>query len=345
VDTRPVNILSLCSGGAGLDLGVELACPGARVVCYVEREAFACAYLVEAMQAGCLDEAPIWTDLRTFDCGPWRGKVDIVTAGYPCQPFSVAGKRRGKDDPRHLWPEVLRIIRDVGPRYALLENVAGHVILGLDEVIGDLSKIGYGAVWRTVRADAVGATHRRERLFILAYREDTNGRAGIAAVEGKARCRRREPAMDGAELADADHNAAGDDAGQSGRRDARQPVEKLADCPRTGLEGWPDDTDAARREEPAGPVGHRGAAVPLFPPGPADLTAWRRILAERPDLAPAVEPGVRDVADGLAAARIDRLRLLGNGVVPLQAAYALRTLATAAGLTLQPPTEGDVTDG
>lgn len=113
VAPRPLDILSLCSGGAGLDLGVELAVPGSRVVCFVEREVYAAAVLAARMEDASLPPAPIWSDLRTFDGKPWRGVVDCVTAGYPCQPFSLAGKRLGEKDPRHLWPEVARIIMTV----------------------------------------------------------------------------------------------------------------------------------------------------------------------------------------------------------------------------------------
>ena len=90
-----LTVLSLCSGGGGLDMGFRLAVPGARTLCYVEREAFGCERLVAAMQAGQLDDAPLWSDLSTFDGRPWRGSVDCVIGGYPCQDFSVAGKRAG----------------------------------------------------------------------------------------------------------------------------------------------------------------------------------------------------------------------------------------------------------
>jgi DNA (cytosine-5)-methyltransferase 1 len=100
--------LSLCSGAGGLDLRLHLALPEYRTVGHVERDAYAAAILVARMEDAALDPAPVWDDVATFDCRPWRGAVDIVTAGYPCQPFSVAVKRRGADDPRHLWPHAAR---------------------------------------------------------------------------------------------------------------------------------------------------------------------------------------------------------------------------------------------
>ena len=135
--------LSLCSGAGGLDLGLHLALPGYRAVGHVERETFAAATLVARMEDASLDQSVVWDDVGTFDGRPWRGAVDIITAGYPCQPFSVAGKRRGADDPRHLWPHVARIIAEVEPPFVFLENVAHHLRLGFPEVASGLVGMGY----------------------------------------------------------------------------------------------------------------------------------------------------------------------------------------------------------
>ena len=134
--------LSLCSGAGGIDLGLAIAIPGYRAVGHVERETFAAATLVARMEDASLDHAVVWDDVATFDGRPWRGAVDIVTAGYPCQPFSVAGKRRGADDPRHLWPHVARIIGEVEPPFVFLENVAHHLRLGFPEVAAGLVGMG-----------------------------------------------------------------------------------------------------------------------------------------------------------------------------------------------------------
>lgn len=165
-----MNVLSLCAGVGGLDLGVELATGGdARTVCFVEREAHAAAVLVSRMEEALLAPAAVWSDLTTFDGREWRGVVDLVVAGYPCQPFSTAGKRAGVDDPRHLWPHVARIIRECGAGLVLLENVPGHLSLGFDAVCGDLQGMGYRVAAGVFSAAEVGSSHRRERLFILAY--------------------------------------------------------------------------------------------------------------------------------------------------------------------------------
>ena len=201
--------ISLCSGIGGLDLGVN-AVFGSRTVCYVEREAYAAALLVARMEDQALDPAPIWDDLKTFDGKPWRGRVDILHAGYPCQPFSQAGNREGKADPRHLWPDVARIIGEVAPRVVVLENVRGHVSLGLREVLEDLHGLGFDAEWGVYRASDAGAPHRRERVFILAYRRgercgwgtEQHMRAGSECQEGEQGQHANRHDMEGGTLAD-----------------------------------------------------------------------------------------------------------------------------------------------
>ena len=169
MDSHTFRILSLCSGVGGIELGFKLAAPSARTIGYIENEAFACAILKARMQDKALDEAPIWTDLKTFDGKPWRGKVDCLTGGYPCQPFSVAGRKLGEKDPRHLWPEIKRLIGEIEPPICFFENVGGHLRLGFEQVANDLSELGYKVKAGLFTAQEVGAPHKRERLFILAY--------------------------------------------------------------------------------------------------------------------------------------------------------------------------------
>jgi DNA (cytosine-5)-methyltransferase 1 len=273
--------LSLCSGAGGLDLGLVLAIPGYRAVGYVERDAFAAATLVARMEDTSLDCAPVWDDVATFDGRPWRGAVDIVTAGYPCQPFSVAGRRRGADDPRHLWPHVARIIAEVEPPFVFLENVAHHLRLGFPEVASGLVGIGYRLAAGLFTAAEVGAPHKRERLFILAIREG----------DGEA-----DPA-----------------------RLLRNPVERPEP---NGESVALDDADSAGSQGRGDDIGEHAGERSAWPPGPRDADGWERYLRCSPD----TEPAVRRGADGLAH-RVDRLRLCGNGVVPLVAAHAMRTLA------------------
>ena len=171
--TQTVTHVSLCAGYGGIDLGLKRAVPNLRTVAFSEIEAFACANLVAKMEAGHLDAAPIWTDLKTFPWGQFHGKVHILSGGYPCQPFSAAGKRLGTDDPRHLWPFIADGIRVMRPQFCFFENVEGHISLGLREVIGDLESLGYAATWGLFSAAEVGAPHQRKRIFILAHRKGT----------------------------------------------------------------------------------------------------------------------------------------------------------------------------
>jgi DNA (cytosine-5)-methyltransferase 1 len=116
---NPEHIVSLCTGAGGLDLAVRIALRNVRVVVYVEREAFACDLLVTQMEEARMDAAPIWTDLRTFDGKQFRGVVSGVIGGYPCQPISLAGARRGTADDRWLWPDVARIVRECEPDWCV----------------------------------------------------------------------------------------------------------------------------------------------------------------------------------------------------------------------------------
>ena len=167
--TKTITHLGLCAGYGGIELGLHRVIRNLRTVALCEIEAFACANLVSKMEAGLLDAAPIWTNLKSFPWAEFRGRVDILTGGYPCQPFSAAGKRLGTDDPRHLWPFIADGIRILRPKLCFFENVEGHISLGLREVIGELESIGYKTAWGIFSAAEVGAPHQRKRVFILAY--------------------------------------------------------------------------------------------------------------------------------------------------------------------------------
>lgn len=151
----------LCTGYGGLDMAAE-AYFNAETVWTCEFDKYASKVIEQRIGK------PNHGDLKTTDWAEVE-PIDILTAGYPCQPFSHAGLRKGADDERHLWPYIKEIIRTLRPSYVILENVRGHFGLGFREVLGNLTDIGYDARWRLIRASDVGAPHRRERLFILAY--------------------------------------------------------------------------------------------------------------------------------------------------------------------------------
>lgn len=194
--TQKLTHIGLCAGYGGIELGLKRVIQTLRTVALCEIEAFACANLVAKMEAGLMDPAPIWSDLKTFPWAEFRDRVDILTGGYPCQPFSAAGQRRGTDDPRHLWPWIADGIRAMRPRVCFFENVEGHITLGLSTVISDLEEMGYRATWGIFSAseclDASGRTapHQRKRVFVMAVAGGIGSAAGIsgslAGNEGKS---------------------------------------------------------------------------------------------------------------------------------------------------------------
>jgi len=181
VDTaKTITHVGLCAGYGGIELGLKRVLPTLRSVALCEIEAFAIANLVAKMEAGLMDAAPVWTDLKTFPWAEFRDRVDLLTGGYPCQPFSAAGKRAGKDDPRHLWPWIADGVAAMRPRVCFFENVEGHITLGLREVIADLESLGYQTTWGIFSASECGAPSQRKRVFVLAHCES----AGLEGYDG-----------------------------------------------------------------------------------------------------------------------------------------------------------------
>lgn len=363
---RPWNIASLCAGVGGLDLGIRIAEPGAHGVVFVEREAAAAAVLVARMEAGDIAPAPVWSDLATFDARPWRGVVDCVTSGDPCQPNSVAGKRGGADDERFLIDQVLRVVAECRPDRLFRENVPGNADGQLAALIPTLEGLGYRCAVGLFSAAEVGASHRRERLFVMADRAGEPG--WLHEGQGRSCGRAADAGGRGGPMDDAqcpewralghscgDHGPNGDaqrpeGADRVGTSDAAVADPGNPRSPRAGCDTQSGGTVVqfgdhgaasladARRARPQG-CEQRGARHDqwdgadahgsvtelrgpcLFAPGPAD-PRWPAILADAPQL----EPAVRRVADGMAN-RVDRLRACGNGVVPLVAAFAWRSLA------------------
>lgn len=252
------RVLSLCSGYGGLDLAVRRVFPTARTVCYVEREVSCVRVLAARMEDGSLDPAPVWDDVSTFDPEPWAGAVDLVVAGFPCQPHSVAGKREGiKDDRWPVWDDVIRIARGCSARSIFLENVPGLLTssggASIGKVKSDLEYAGFSRCADiVVSAGSVGAHFGGARWFCL-----------------------------------------GTTDGDGLPREFRQ---------------WTENRDKRRQ----------GANLVQ--------TARRAFATDMP-----AAPCIFGVADGVAERMDtrDRIRLLGNGVVPLQAAIALQALMEA----------------
>lgn len=166
-----MNELALFAGGGGGIWGSLLL--GHTTVCAVEIVAANRRILLQRQLDGMFPRFPIWDDVRTFDGKPWRGRVDIVSGGFPCQDISCAGKGTGLDGDRSgLWSEMARIIGEVRPRYAFIENSPMLVVRGLDRVLADLAAMGFDAEWGIIGASAIGGTQHRERIWILANAND-----------------------------------------------------------------------------------------------------------------------------------------------------------------------------
>jgi len=288
-----MNELALFAGAGGGILGGQLL--GWRTVCAVECEPYAASVLAARQNDGLLAPFPIWDDVRTFDGKPWRGIVDVVAGGFPCQDISLAGTGKGLDGERSgLWGEMARIIDEVRPRFAFVENSPALTSRGLGRVLGDLAEMGFDAKWGVLGASAVGALHRRERIWIVAY---ANGVRKLQPQGGK--CNKRGRVGDGgSDVPNADsHQHQSEPHARSGQGQAK------------GKQELPSDTNGEGLEKRQGQRGDDGAELSAI----IGADWW------------AVEPAVGRVADGVAA-RVDRLKAIGNGQVPQCAAYAWRCL-------------------
>ena len=181
-NTKELTHISLCAGYGGIDIGLKRAVGAIRTVAFSEIEAYAVANLVAKIEKGLLDKAPIWSDLKTFPWQDFYKKVDVLSGGFPCQPFSTAGRRGGDEDPRHLFPYIIKGIKQLGrPPIVFFENVEGIISSkikaeGWSDPIGtpvllhvlrELEKVGYKTTAGVFSAVEVGATHQRKRVFIL----------------------------------------------------------------------------------------------------------------------------------------------------------------------------------
>jgi len=187
-----LNELALFAGAGGGILGGKLL--GWRTVCAVEWEAYPASVLLARQNDGILPPFPIWDDVQTFDGKPWRGIVDVVSGGFPCQDISAAGKGAGIDGERSgMWKEMARIISEVRPQYVFVENSPMLTSRGLGTVLGDLSTLGYDAEWGVISAADVGANHLRERIWIVAHTKSARISTNIGGIRsGIERIGRRQ---------------------------------------------------------------------------------------------------------------------------------------------------------
>ena len=331
MDTTTITHVSLCTGYAGIDLGLKRVIPGLRTIAYSEIEAYACANLVKKIENGQLDAAPIWTDIKTFPYASFHNKVHILSGGYPCQPFSNAGKRSGTDDARHLWPYIADGVRAIKPSVCFFENVEGHITLGLREVIGELEQIGYDTAWGIFSANEVGAPHQRKRIFILGYAKHLRHITSEITARIDERIQTQTQSYYAEQSQRSDSSGARQEllAYAQGEQ-SREPAEWQG---RQDISGSSKETELAfsESERVQGLRTSRIKEPHTYVQQKVSLCSnnWPARPGEQQfDWEPprTVKSKLGRNPNG-SSNRVDRLRLLGNGVVPATAALAFVTLA------------------
>jgi DNA (cytosine-5)-methyltransferase 1 len=325
-----LTVGSLFSGIGGLDLGLERA--GMNVIWQSEIDPYACCVLSkhwpEVVNHGNIKEIN-WQEVE---------RPDVICGGYPCQPFSTAGKRRGEEDPRHLWPWVRTAISELRPRYAILENVRGHLSMGGLSVIGELASIGYDAEWRIVSAASVGANHRRDRVIIVAYPQSQCGNGLIDNARDSEQSESTTQFGDSGRsqaMADSD-NARGGTSRSGTNRNGTQEVQEWQHEPQSWLSGCSTnvaDTDSTpRQQQQERQVQESNIGGCSTGQGNLAYASSKRCMDTFSAIFPTngrfpsfaepaergwwtTEPDMGRVAHGVPK-RVDRLRGLGNAVVP-----------------------------
>ena len=307
-----MNELALFAGAGGGILGGHLL--GWRTICAVEWDAYAASVLCARQNDGVLPPFPIWDDVQTFDGRPWRGRVDVISGGFPCQDISAAGKGAGiTGDRSGMWFHMARIVGEVRPEYVFVENSPMLTSRGLGTVLGDLAALGYDARWGVLGAADVGAPHQRDRIWIVAHANsmrELQPERGIGEQRGRPGDSSGEMAdsmRDGLQRFGADGDATGSLGLRSGTgSDQKQylspevaDTENAGNVRRDGILGIVEEEYNNRRSQSHG------------------CGEWWT-----------AEPDVGRVVNGLAA-RVDRLKAIGNGQVPAVAATAWRILTDA----------------
>lgn len=343
---RP-RTLSVCSGVGALDLGLRMAC-GARTVCYVEREGYAAGILVDRMEEEALDIAPVWDDLATFDGRPWRGSVDLIAGGIPCQPYSVAGKREGNDDERALWPEIVRLAKETECGLVFLEEVPPF-LAQCEPLWSELRDLGFE--WCPpyhATAAHFGAPHDRHRVFLLAAHPD---RFDLWEQQGRLQPGRESQAKlgwTGQEVALATCVGRGEGRPEHEREQGgpHAPELRAPNADPDGLRCLEREQDAPPRGRESNPQGLRQQATDTDHSGfHGERCGWvfdveRQTLRYDPhgcgprcsvhgSFWEAESPPVR--VDAGAASWVDEIRTIGNvGAPPLVYAAAFLRLLNAA---------------
>jgi DNA (cytosine-5)-methyltransferase 1 len=296
-----LNELALFAGAGGGILGGHLL--GWRTVCAVEWEPYPASVLCARQNDGLLPPFPIWDDVQTFDGKPWRGIVDVVSGGFPCQDISAAGKGTGIDGERSgMWREMARIICEVQPRFAFVENSPMLTSRGLGTVLGDLASMGFDAKWGVLGAADVGANHQRDRIWIVA-----KWRGQLSHAQHN-RIGRWEQQQKSSEKEDVSYS--------SNNRFGKRQIQHL---------NWQFDQASNISID-----GEEKSLANTYCTQLKRNQCTKRIDKEYPKFGSSgwweIEPNILRVADGVAA-RVDRIKAIGNGQVPLCAATAWQLLS------------------
>lgn len=349
---EPQRVISIATGSGGLEHGIELAGTSIRIELYVEVEAIVVENLAQKMERGLLAPALIWLNLKTFDPGPYRDKIHGITAGYPCPPFSVAGRRKGKEDPRHLWPYIFGCAITIRPLWIWLENVPGHISLGFRQVRSELRSIGYEVEAGIFSAKEVGSPQDRKRLFILAV---DHTRIDRLKQEFEISTRRYSPEpsgeRSGSRLADS-NNYGEQQSSRDNKKSRRRLVnrsEGLANSSGVSLSEQNDKIDAKPDEENAWQIFKCGGSQlgntdneglqrwlgPLVEERSGEWLAWPagRGAEQFEWEPPRIESNLGHVFNGYNF-REDLLRMAGNAVIPAVSCKAWKTLWKKFGITI-----------
>jgi DNA (cytosine-5)-methyltransferase 1 len=359
-----VRHLSLCTGYGGIDIGLKQVLPNCRTIAYCEIETFAIQNLVEKIEAGQMDEAPIWSNLETFPFKEFRGCVDILSGGIPCQPFSNAGLKAGIEDERHLYPFIAEGIKQCRPSILFFENVEGMFSTYTEEnevvlhhVLKDLESMGYTVTAGLFSASEIGAPHQRKRVFIMGFAQHFrldertvtrgNGKTVRHAQEGKdttiefKRTSQLSNSSDircGGGISSGKHQR--NRSVLSDKQQGRKLVSQTKGCSRepgkqfnkklsnsSGTRGSAWLSRQKKWEEGfAGKFNNSRSKYPSRPTEPQKDWEEKRVIES-------VKSKLGGTTNGSASRvdsnqnRIDRLRLLGNGVVPDVSTIAFQTLA------------------
>jgi DNA (cytosine-5)-methyltransferase 1 len=342
VNKQSLNELALFAGAGGGILGGHLL--GWRTVCAVEWEPYPASVLCARQNEGLLPPFPIWDDIQTFDGKPWRGLVDVVSGGFPCQDISAAGKGVGIDGERSgMWREMARVIREVGPRFVFVENSPMLTSRGLGAVLGDLASMGFDAKWGVLGAADVGANHQRDRIWIVAkwrgqlpHTQHNRIRRWEQQQESIERSHGEASYSDsiGLQIPTNEQELESQGSNQLQVEQSRDPKNVAYTSSQRGQAG---SSDPQGRQEGQSNQSEYSSSYLAHTSDKGDVwREWELGFVEQEHNSGrssingrrewwATEPDLGRVAHGIPA-RVDRLKAIGNAQVPLCAATAWRIL-------------------